>query len=175
MAIGIFCGSKKSPYILTILYAFNSLVGLLKLAFHEREPHNNLFPLLQTWLDTSGKKFSLYDYVKLELAILAEAGYGLNLDYCAVSGSTEELYYVSPKSGRAVSKEAGLPFAGKLLILPKFLVVKEKDISKISNLEIKQAFDLTTYFINRYFCSNNPPQQVLSARQIFIGHVLSTI
>lgn len=160
----------------TALYAFNSLVALIKLAFHEREPHNRLFPTLQLYLDKSVKNFSLYDYVKLELDVLTESGYGLNLDSCAVSGNTEELYYVSPRSGRAVSKEAGLPFAGKLLLLPKFLTVKNMtDITDIGNSEKKQAFELTTYFINRYFCNNISQKQALTARQIFIEHALSAI
>jgi DNA repair protein RecO (recombination protein O) len=60
-------------------------------------------------------------YVRWELALLADLGFGLDLGHCASTGSTEDLIYVSPRSGRAVSAEAGLPYKDKLLILPDFL------------------------------------------------------
>jgi DNA repair protein RecO (recombination protein O) len=60
-------------------------------------------------------------YVKLELEILAESGFGLDLSQCAATGSAENLIYVSPKSGRAVSEAAGEPYKKKLLALPAFL------------------------------------------------------
>ena len=59
--------------------------------------------------------------VRLELQLLAELGFGLDLDRCAATGATDELVYVSPKSGRAVSRQAGEPWQDKLLRLPAFL------------------------------------------------------
>ena len=59
-------------------------------------------------------------FVHFELALLAELGFGLDLDQCAATGSREDLIYVSPKSARAVSREAGAPWAAKLLPLPAF-------------------------------------------------------
>ena len=60
-------------------------------------------------------------FVAFELALLAELGFGLDLGACAVTGTTEGLVWVSPKTGRAVSREAGAPYADKLLPLPAFL------------------------------------------------------
>ena len=60
--------------------------------------------------------------VRYELLLLAELGFGLDLDTCAVSGSSDELVAVSPKSGRAVSASAAEPYSGKLLALPSFLI-----------------------------------------------------
>ncbi len=135
------------------LYIFNSIISLIKLAFHEREPHNNFFLILEgyvlkliklTKLTTS----ELKDYIEFELAILAEAGYGLQLHECGATGSTENLQYVSPRSGKAICYEAGLPYKDKLLALPQFL--NSEDIQP-TLLQKQQAFALTSYFINRYF------------------------
>lgn len=151
----------------TKLYAFNSIVSLIKAAFHEREPHNNFFPEFEDYLQESIKDFNIMNYIRLELAILNESGYGLQLDECAATGSKADLHYVSPKSGKAVSKQAGLSFQDKLLYLPKFL----SDSGVEANHEqIKQAFDLTSYFFDRYFSLNS---KQLQARNLFIEHIKS--
>ena len=59
--------------------------------------------------------------VRFELRLLSELGFGLDLDACAATGATADLIYVSPKSGRAVSRSAGEPWADKMLRLPAFL------------------------------------------------------
>ena len=60
-------------------------------------------------------------YVRWELALLQELGFGLDLTACAATGTPHELAFVSPKSGRAVSQDAGQPYADRLLVLPAFL------------------------------------------------------
>ena len=59
--------------------------------------------------------------VRWELGLLDEIGYGLDLSACAATGTTDDLVYVSPKSGRAVSRSAGAPYHDRLLALPGFL------------------------------------------------------
>jgi len=83
---------------------------------------------------------------RLELGILAELGYGLDLSECAATGSKDNLIYVSPKSGRAVSAEAGVPYKHKLLGLPAFLV-QESEVP--SEEEALVALQLTGYFLDR--------------------------
>lgn len=148
------------------LYAFNSIVSLIKLAFHERELHNNFFSKFQTYLDQLLQRFDFREYILLELAILAEAGYGLQLDSCAITGDRKNLTYVSPKSGKAVSKDIGLPYKNKLLPFPEFL---KSPLTEITNIHKKQAFALTTYFFNRYFFHN---LQQPEARSAFITQIL---
>ena len=148
----------------TKLYAFNSIVSIIKKAFCEREPHNQFFPKFLSYLDSlkNNKDFSFVDYIKLEIDLLSETGYQLVLDSCVVTGKTEDLYYVSPKSGQAVCKEVGQEYADKLLILPQFLINGIEP-----NLQEKrQAFDLTSYFLNRYILHNI----VLKDRQALIEH-----
>lgn len=79
-----------------------------------------------------------------ELGLLADLGFGLTLDRCAATGSTENLVYVSPKSACAVSLEAGEPYKDRLLSLPAFL----KDASAEAGPEdARAALAMTAYFI----------------------------
>ena len=108
---------------------------------------------MNNYLRDLAKNFVFEAYIRLELEILAEAGYRLSLDHCSVTGSITDLCYVSPKSGKAISLQIGLPFANKLLVLPKFLSTKLGP--EVTQLEKKQAFDLTNYFFNRYLFENH--------------------
>ncbi len=103
------------------LAGLTSMASLARL-LPERDPHGGLFEIsmfLLGFLDDQDVWPALY--VRWELALLEELGYGLDLTSCAATGGTDNLHYVSPKSGRAVSAEAGAPYAGKLLALPPFL------------------------------------------------------
>ncbi len=148
------------------LYAFNSIVSLIKKAFCEREPHNNFFPKFLYYLEVlkNKKEFSFTDYIKLEIDLLAETGYSIALGSCAVTGKKQNLYYVSPKSGHAVCKEAGQEYANKLLVLPQFLLNNAKPTLQ----EKYQAFALTSYFLNRYVIHGI----VLKDREVLIKHVV---
>jgi len=83
---------------------------------------------------------------RFELAMLEELGFGLDLSACAATGETTDLVYVSPKSGRAVSRKAGAPWGGKLLPLPAFLLGME---GAPSRADVADAFRLTQYFLER--------------------------
>jgi DNA repair protein RecO (recombination protein O) len=104
------------------LMALNAAVGLLLAALPEREPQADLyasFAALMTALDSPRAWPSTY--VLWEAELLAQLGFGLDLGHCAVNGSNQDLAYVSPRTGRAVSREAGQPYHDKLLPLPAFL------------------------------------------------------
>jgi DNA repair protein RecO (recombination protein O) len=83
--------------------------------------------------------------VRYELLLLAELGFGLDLDRCAVTGRNDDLVAVSPKSGRAVSAAEAEPYAGKLLALPRFV----REGGPASWAEIAQGLDLTGHFLSR--------------------------
>ncbi|MGC0371382.1 MAG: hypothetical protein DGJ47_000071 [Rickettsiaceae bacterium] len=152
----------------TKLYAFNSIISILQLAFCEREPHNDLFPSLLELIDSFKGEFSVKKYIDFELRILEESGYQLQLNKCADTGKSEDLHYISPKSGRAVSRQSGEPFAEKLLPLPQFLI---KD-TEPNYLEIKEAKKTTSYFINRYILINKEPP---TSREKFYQHMLCSV
>jgi DNA repair protein RecO (recombination protein O) len=104
------------------LAALSAAAALLLAALPEREPHADLYAAfagLLAALDSPGGWAAAY--VRWECRLLAALGFGLDLGHCAATGSSQNLAYVSPRSGRAVSREAGLPYRDKLLPLPEFL------------------------------------------------------
>jgi DNA repair protein RecO (recombination protein O) len=103
------------------LAALTAAAALIALALPEREPHADVFDALRRLiaaLDSAGWAAS---YVAWEGALLAALGFGLDLSACAATGVNDDLAYVSPRSGRAVSRSAGAPYHDKLLLLPAFL------------------------------------------------------
>jgi len=67
-------------------------------------------------------------YVRFEAGLLQELGFGLDLSKCAATGSTDDLIYVSPRTGRAVSRDAGAAYADRLLKLPPFLLASQSGL-----------------------------------------------
>ncbi len=131
------------------LYAFNSIAALIQKAFCERENHNNFFPKLLEYLNILKNKtnFAFTDYLKIELDLLNETGYGLTIDQCVLTKSKTDLCYVSPRSASAVSKLAAIGYEDKLLPLPKFLLNSSEEENQI---ELKKGLDLISYFLQRY-------------------------
>ncbi|MFT6775093.1 MAG: DNA repair protein RecO (recombination protein O) [Paracoccaceae bacterium] len=104
------------------LAAMGAISGLLRMFVPEREPAARLYAATQTLLDSIGATPDWPQvYAAWELGLLTELGFGLDLSQCAATGATQDLVWVSPKSGRAVSRAAGAPYADKLLALPAFL------------------------------------------------------
>ncbi len=107
----------------TALAGLNAMTALLGFALPEREPHPALYARTQSMLDLLGTNPAWpVAYLKWELALLDELGFGLDLESCAVTGRKEGLAYVSPKSGRAVSLEGAGEWADRLLPLPAELL-----------------------------------------------------
>lgn len=115
----------------------------------EGQPYPRLYDALEGLLDAVEAAPSASGWgaalVKFELLLLAELGFGLDLDCCAVTGSNDKLVAVSPKSGRAVSAAEAEPYAGKLLPLPRFV----REGGGASWQEIAQGLDLTGHFLIR--------------------------
>jgi len=104
------------------LAAFGSISALLTQVMPEREPHPQLYSLTINLVDAlAGGQPWVDDYIGWEVLLLRDLGYGLDLNQCAVSGSHEDLTYVSPKSGRAVARGAAGQWVDQLLPLPEVL------------------------------------------------------
>jgi DNA repair protein RecO (recombination protein O) len=106
------------------LAAMASACAVADAALPEREPHPALYTgtcALLDLLEKAPDEIWPAAYVRWELGLLAELGYGLDLAKCAATGSTDDLAWVSPRTGRAVSRAAGAPYREKLLALPVFL------------------------------------------------------
>jgi DNA repair protein RecO (recombination protein O) len=118
-------------------------------ALPEGQPYPRLYDALEGLLDAIEAAPSASGWgaalVKYELLVLAELGFGLDLDSCVVTGRNDDLVAVSPKSGRAVSAAAAEPYAGKLLPLPAFVRGK----GRASWPEIALGLDLTGHFLSR--------------------------
>ena len=84
--------------------------------------------------------------VRWEMLLLQDLGFGLDLSECAATGTDADLIYVSPKSGRAVSRDAGQPYCDRLLKLPRFLL--EEDVLP-APADILAGFALTGHFFER--------------------------
>ena len=105
------------------LAVLNAVTGLLVFALPEREPHPRLYASTVAMLDLLGQSDAWpVAYLQWELALLQALGFGLDLTACAVTGATEGLVYVSPKSGRAVSAAGAGDWAERLLPLPPELL-----------------------------------------------------
>jgi DNA repair protein RecO (recombination protein O) len=88
---------------------------------------------------------------RFELDFLAELGFGLDLAACAATGAKDELVFVSPRSGRAVSRAAGEPYRDKLMRLPVFLRQgEESETAPPSPGDLVDAFALTGFFLDRH-------------------------
>ncbi len=129
------------------LAALTAMCAMLDVALPERHPYPRLFKLAREFLRRLKEDEQWAEqYVQLELAILAESGFGLDLRHCAATGGTEDLIYVSPKSGRAVSAAAGEPYRDKLLKLPEFL----HSYSPADHGDICDGLMLTGYFLEHW-------------------------
>jgi DNA repair protein RecO (recombination protein O) len=132
------------------VYGVTHLASLARL-LPERDPHQDIYEMLQHTLDDfddAGKAAA--HLLKFELAMLAELGFGLDLDTCAATGDTTDLIYVSPKSGGAVSRRAGELWRDRLLRLPPFLRPGEAGANGWSDQDLQDGFHLTGLFLLRH-------------------------
>jgi DNA repair protein RecO (recombination protein O) len=140
---GFAAGVMDDAAALTALTSVATLARLLP----ERDPHPNLFEVtlfVLGFLDEPAVWPALV--VRWELALLEELGFGLDLGSCAATGKTSDLIYVSPRSGRAVSAEAGEPYKDRLLALPPFLLGGAT--GPVTARHLQAGFALTGHFLD---------------------------
>ena len=129
------------------LAALQAICAVAEAALPERERHAAVYMGMLGLLDALGGEAWAGHYVRWELALLADLGFGLDLSACAATGSNDNLTYVSPKSGRAVSASAGEPYRDRLLALPGFLL-RERHDPGVG--EVAAGLALTGYFLDRH-------------------------
>lgn len=151
------------------IYALTHLATLVRL-LPERDPHESVYDALDNIFEhLDAPVIAAALIVRFELELLSELGFGLDLGSCAATGVTDDLIYVSPKSGRAVSREAGMAWHDKLLQLPAFLGGEVVVAPTASELE--HGFALTGHFLARHALEPRG-ESLADARASFIAAVL---
>jgi len=149
------------------LAALTAATALVESALPERAPHPDLYRLLDEMLEALDRPGWAEAYIQWELRLLADLGFGLDLQSCASTGSNDGLAYVSPKSGRAVSLSAGEPWRDKLLRLPRFLSPQggRPDLQ-----QLQEGLRLTGWFLERHvFAPHNATTP--DARERLVGYL----
>lgn len=159
--LGNYSGELRDAFAARVLDNAVELSGLaaacavIDTALPEREPHPAVFEGCRAFLSVLGHEGWPAIYVRLELGLLQELGFGLDLEKCALTGATEDLAYISPKTGRAVSRQAAGPYKERLLPLPAFLSTGGLPAD---DRELCQGFDVTGHFLERHvFWPHNKP------------------
>ncbi len=147
----------------------SSALALLDIVLPEREPHGALYNATLLLFDALADQPDIWPLLlaRWELGLLTEIGFGLDLTHCAATGVTQDLIYVSPKSGRAVSAGAGAPYRERLLPLPSFLRARSLNpdaVEEATTEDILAGLELTGYFIEK-FIGEHHPKVHLSARE----------
>ena len=147
------------------LAGLNAVTGLLGFCLPEREPHPELYRHTEQLLDLLDQP-DLWPlaYLKWEVRLLHEMGYALELDRCVVTGTQDDLIYVSPKSGRAVSRGAAGEWADRLLPLPPVL----RGTGSAPDQEIADSFVTTGYFLTQHLARDLGDKPLPDARARFV-------
>lgn len=132
------------------LAALNAAAALLVAFLPEREPNPDLYAETLALADALAARDWDWPaaYARWELGLLAALGFGLDLARCAATGATADLAYVSPRSGRAVSRQAGAAWADRMLPLPAFLA----DEAPPTIGAVREALGLSGFFLERWAC-----------------------
>lgn len=147
------------------LSGLNAVTGLLSFVLPEREAHPALYNRTIQLLDLLGQtEVWPLAYLQWELALLDEVGFGLDLSDCAVTGSSDDLVFVSPRSGRAVSRSGAGDWASKLLPLPPVLLGE----GDAPTPEIVDALKTTGHFLHAHLAPSLGDRTVPEVRQRLI-------
>ena len=159
--LGVMTAESLHPYSAEVMDDDVLLTGLQGLCAHlqltsERQAYTRLYDVVQIVLSALPERdIWLPLFVRFELALLEETGFGLDLSHCAVSGTKETLTHVSPRSGRAVSAEVAAPYIERLLPLPRFLQNLEISAPSLAPLalvpleDVLAGLQLTGHFLER--------------------------
>ncbi len=132
------------------LAALNVVSALLVRLLPEREPNIAVYNATLGLVDALGEGDPHWPvrYALWELSLLRALGFGLDLECCAATGAREDLVYISPRSGHAVSRQAGTPYADRMLPLPQFLIGR----GPATIAEVRAALRLTGWFFENRVC-----------------------
>ena len=141
-----------------------SVSTILSRVLPERQAYDNFYRTTEDLLDLLNQPVIWpMAYLRWELELLTVLGYGLDLSKCAVSGSTENLRYVSPKTGRAISEQAAGEWVPKLLHLPSIILEGSGNSDSIID-----GLKLTGYFLTKKVFNELSVRSPVSERKRFV-------
>src|SRR5262250_869119 len=146
------------------LAALSSAAAILDATLPEREPHERLYDSLDNLVaqlcdPATGRSWPAL-YVRFELDLLTDLGFGLDLTRCAATGRSDDLAYVSPKTGRAVSTAAAEPYRDRLMSLPSFLR-NGAPSQPVPTADILAGLSLTGFFLEQHVFAHQPARSLL--------------
>ena len=166
------------------LKVLNAACALMEVCLPEREAASKVYTaflhLVHQFEEIENSMAWLEAYVYFEFFLLEHTGISLDFKACAATGAQEDLIYMSPRSGRAVSRQAGAPYKDKLLSLPLFLQQVDKKQKAQAPQEILAALALSGYFLSKYVLiphEIDPPaarNRLCSALSSFAGDPLGS-
>jgi DNA repair protein RecO (recombination protein O) len=159
--------SRSSNYLNSSinLEVLNSICSLMDI-FPEREECIDLYNIIEELLDNlNNTRLWPFLYIKFELLFIERMGYGLDLSSCAVNGSTDNLNWVSPKTGRAVSVIGAKGWEDRLLKLPEFL--GQNEIKSVSKADLLDSLKLTEFFLIKRVYSQYAKNLSSSRKRMF--------
>ena len=159
--------SRSSNYLNSSinLEVLNSICSLMDI-FPEREECIDLYNIIEELLDNlNNTRLWPFLYIKFELLFIERMGYGLDLSSCAVNGSTDNLNWVSPKTGRAVSALGAKGWEDRLLKLPEFL--GQNKIKNLSKADLLDSLKLTEFFLIKRVYSQYAKNLSSSRKRMF--------
>lgn len=144
------------------LAGLNAVSAILVQFLPERDPNPEVYEITLDLVDAMAAQDPHWPvkYAHWELAFLQALGFGLDLGSCASTGQTEDLVFVSPRSGRAVCRAAGAPFADRMLPLPQFLTGQARP----AIADVREALRMTGYFLQHWVCEAFDVQEMPEPR-----------
>lgn len=138
------------------LHGLSAAAAVVQGALPEREAHPGTYLAFEAMMNTLAfPEVWPAIYVRFEAGLLEDLGFGLDLSRCAATGEMDDLVYVSPRTGRAVSRAAGRPYADKMLALPPFMLGAQAGVGEG---DVKAGLDLTGHFLEQFvFHALNKP------------------
>lgn len=133
------------------LISLLSICSLCSACLAEKEPQNSLYRQLEDFIYLIKFSEDPNEWIKflllLEFHLLSVLGFGLDVSKCVVTNTTNDIAYISPKTGKAVSKAVGEPYKDRLFKVPKIFINSESDYSEE---DLKEAFNITKYFFKKH-------------------------
>ena len=140
------------------ILSISSVCSLIDALLPEREEYSDIFEEFIAYMHNLNFDNWLERYIMMELLILNRTGFGIDLERCSVTGNSDNVTYISPKSGSAVSKDVGEPYKSRLFKIPAFFLEKENEMVQkepTEMQEILEGLEITRYFFAKHFFADN--------------------